>query len=506
TLDDLIPHDGSPAGVDISISIGEVILEVHRTLLRGGTAQPVDHGARLRVHRPQAPLEEINGLEAVNERLLREMHGLSGDTLRNSCFLEQKGLDRIERLAGDQRDTSAAKLVGIEHLRHIEKDLATAADQAKQDVDQHRRAYEVAALRQAAGDAELLAASAHEQLHAARVRLLLEERDSRDTAREQQEEHIAKLNYRTQLAAPEAAIQAQDERIRTLRQLVETEAALSARLGEQVVELLTLYAPANRMYYGSEALDKLVSDWPLLANVDSAKLDNYEELYRTTSKEAHRLRQSANSRAHSYGLLEAELEVETCLQRLAESERERHRFELAAEMAEQVCGRILQRILPRTIAYMQQLLPELTDGRFREVELTVQESTDLSANLGIRLWDEEAGRHVAKNLFSDGTRDQCSLALRLAFALATLPKELGAVPGFIFLDEPLSSFDADRSQALVRILTQGIIAQQFDQVVLTSRSQTIDQDSFRYYVRLENGRVSESNLPSIPTTAILTYP
>jgi hypothetical protein len=290
-----------------------------------------------------------------------------------------------------------------------------------------------------------------------------------------------------------------DERIRTLQQQAEAEAALSARLGEQVVELLRPYAPANRTYYGSEPLGKLVSDWPLLANVDGARFDSYEEVYRTVSQEAHHLRQSVNTRAHSYGLEETELEVEICNQRLAKGEHERHRFKLAAEMAEQVRGRIVRRILPQTQAYMQQLLPELTAGRYREVELIAQDISDLSADLSIKLWDEEAGRHVAKNLFSGGTRDQCSLALRLAFALATLPKELGVMPGFIFLDEPLSSFDSERSQALVRILTQGTIAEQFDQVVLISHSQTFDRDSFRYYVRLENGRVSESNLPSMPT-------
>jgi DNA repair exonuclease SbcCD ATPase subunit len=958
TLDDLIPHNGSPVQVDLTLAIDETILEIHRALLPRGTDRRVSHEALLRVRRADAPVEEINGPQAVNERLLQEMNGLDGDTLRNSCFIEQNGLDRVERLARDQRDTSVAKLIGIDRLRHIEKELLTVADQAKQEAGQLRREYEVATLRQAAGDADLLVASAREQIQAARVRLLLEERDSRDTAREQQEELIATLSSerftlgsklqrstrlqeiqtelqnaglqlqeageaehlrseiavlgeglerieqetlpglirhlealemlagelaaveairtavqvgQNQLAAEEAVIQAQsvlekveldyasareavaratlratltrwvnlkelealatgdnrqagdlkeyrrllavqaaqtvtatgrtqvlaalfvvvalltlaggvelhplwvastalwlcaayllwrrqryqtaqrrieqddasaaarlaaleaeiqtvhrmagsfdelvqleqqlastgivptletgkrilatlgqdtadisslqqrvdearqlvadrragvaaatehlaqftttqaapleedvsraadtrsrvgnlyqelqqhedliaakcqelaivpehqavalergrlsaqmhaidehlqahkplatqlrqrtiyaeqtlaaahttlaglqkrlrveeldvaeepsgephlaqlhivykhveqtlaqmrtqfneseilvelatiDERIRTLRQQAEAEAALSARLGEQVVELLTPYAPANREYYGSESLDKLVSDWPLLANVDGARLDNYEEIHRMASQEAHHLRQSANSRAHSYRLEETKLEVETCSQRLADGERKHHRFELAAEMAEQVRGRIARRILPQTVAYMQLLLPELTAGRYREVELIAQDITDLSTDLSIKLWDEEAGRHVAKYLFSGGTRDQCSLALRLAFALATLPKGLGAMPGFMFLDEPLSSFDAERSQALVRILTQGTIAQKFDQVVLISHSRTFDRDSFRYYVRLENGRVSESNLPSIST-------
>jgi DNA repair exonuclease SbcCD ATPase subunit len=957
-LEDLLPYSGGPAEVELTLSSGTAKLEISRQLLSAGGAQGVTQEAQLRVHSASRPLEEIKGLEAVNLRIRQEMQGLDGDTLRYSRFIEQRGLEYAPPLSHDQRDTSVAKLIGIERLTHIEKELHTAAAQAKQETDQLRREYDVAVLRQAASDSELLAASTHEQIQAARVRLLLEERDSRDTARERKEEHLATLgaerftldsrlqnltrlqelqiglqnagaqlqeaseaeSFRSEiavlvaglqrieqetlpglirhledlealaagldavetiraavqveqdhLAAEEAVIQAQsalenaevdyagaheavaratlratlmawvnlkelealttannqqagalkerrrrlaaqatqtvtatgrtqvlaalfavlalatlaggidlhplwvastalwlgavyllwrrrqyltaqrhieqddasaasqlaaleaeiqtvqgmagsfdelvqleqqlassgivptleagkrtlatlgedtnassssqqrleearqvvadrragvaaaadhlaqfaatrpapleedvslradtrsrvgklyqelrrhedlvaaqcqelaivpeqqavalelgrlgaqiraleeqlqpyeplrtqlrqrtifaeltlaaahttlaglqeclrvekldasekhagepylaqlqlvyehveqtlanvraqydeseilvelatiDERIRTLQQQAEAEAALSARLGEQVVELLTPYAPSNRKYFGSEPLDKLVSDWPLLANVDSARLDNYEEMYRMASQEAHHLRQSANSHAHSYGLEEIELEAETCSQRLAEGVHEAHRFELAAEMAEQVCGRIVRRILPQTIAYMQQLLPELTAGRYREVELIAQDISDHSTDLSITLWDEEAGRHVATDLFSGGTRDQCSLALRLAFALATLPRELGAMPGFIFLDEPLSSFDSERSQALVRILTQGTIAQHFDQVVLISHSRAFDRDSFRYYVRLENGRVSEANLPTIST-------
>ena len=112
------------------------------------------------------------------------------------------------------------------------------------------------------------------------------------------------------------------------------------------------------------------------------------------------------------------------------------------------------------------------------------------------MWDQAAGRYVRKHLFSGGARDQASLALRLAFALATLPKELGAIPGFIFLDEPLSAFDEERSLALTRVLTTGAIAEAFAQVFLISHSQVIEPDAFDYHLRMDAGRVAESTLPS----------
>jgi DNA repair exonuclease SbcCD ATPase subunit len=193
-LEDLLPYSGSPAEVELTLCSDMATLEISRQLLSVSVAQGVTQEAQLRVHYARRPLEEIKGLEAVNLRIRQEMQGIDGDTLRYSRFIEQRGLEYAPTLSRDQRDISVAKLIGIERLTHIEKELLTAADQAKQETDQLRREYEVAALRQAASDAELVVASAHEQIQAARVRLLLEERDSRDTARERQAEHIALLS------------------------------------------------------------------------------------------------------------------------------------------------------------------------------------------------------------------------------------------------------------------------------------------------------------------------
>ncbi|MGO8951259.1 MAG: AAA family ATPase [Ktedonobacterales bacterium] len=709
TLEGLLPHDGSAVYVELTLAIGEVTLEVSRQLLPKSTAPGVTHEAQLRIRRAQMPLEEINGTEAVNSRILQEMKGVDGDTLRNSCFIEQKGLDRVEWLARSQRDASIAKLVGIPRLHRIEQELRSAADEAKRQMEQLRREYEIASLRQAATDAEFLATTAEEQMHAAQVRLLLEERDSRDVARELQQQQIAALNAtryglsarmasaarlqalqievdnaaqqfkesseaqafrnetvalleklerlekealpiltqrlntlevlegelstiealraeahdasfleqrvaeelrrhedfvtekcrelavspehelvaiergraeaerrdldeqlqaretlllqlqqrtmyaeETMTAADHALARLQErlllegidagehivreadliewqifheqvertlqqhrveineqqalaelatieEQLQTLQQGEEAAAALSARLGEQIVELLARHIPASHVYYGSEPLDKLASDWPLLANVDDARFDSYDEMYRTASHEAQQLRQSADTYAKRYGLEATELEVETCSQRLTEGERHRRRYEFAAEMAEQLCERVQQHILPEMEGYVRRLLPELTAGRYRDVELLAEDQSDPSSGINIRLWDEAAGRYVAQNVLSGGTRDQCALALRLAFALVMAPKEFGTIPSFIFLDEPLSSFDAQRSQALVRILAEGAISEQFDQVVLVSHSQTFRRDGFRFYIRLENGRVSESNLPLMPS-------
>jgi DNA repair exonuclease SbcCD ATPase subunit len=729
TLEDLIPHSGIPVELQLSLRAGESILEIHRKLAPSTSIRRVAHEAHLVVRHPGLPPEEINGPHAVNTRILQELNGLDADSLRNSCFMEQRGLDRLERLGRDQRDTAIARLLGIERLRRIEKELREAEEEQNRLVSQLRVEYEIAALRQAASDAENSSRVASEQYQAAQLCLLLEERDSRTTARQTQLALIAALeaecaNLATRLAtalrlqallaelatvtkrlteageaeawqnesvallgqlqhievsemetaadgnrdqqianlkeryhvlalqmdraeaatrsrqllayilalaglvtiaaglhlvflwvlipvlalgmaysfwhgqrkqklerlslvsnpeaeaeipvvepqpgvrgalmtqlhqrrviAAEMLAEAQDalsnlqhhmmlegmevnrpsavqqslveltalqdlaaeslaqrvsyidpqgteiqlavaqERLQLQKRQEEEESLICLRLQEQIAELLAGRAQAAT---GKESLEELASEWPMLANVDGARLDSYDEQYRMASQEAHYLRQSTSERERRSGLAEKELDMEDCRARLVESERGAARYALAVEMAEQVRGRIVRRILPETEAHMRALLPELTAGRYLDVQLLAEETGNANAELSIRLWDEEAGRHVAKNLFSGGTRDQCSLALRLAFALATLPKERGAMPGFIFLDEPLSSFDAERAQALVRILTHGAIGEQFEQVLLISHSHTFNRQSFPYFLHMEHGRISESNLPQAP--------
>jgi hypothetical protein len=147
---------------------------------------------------------------------------------------------------------------------------------------------------------------------------------------------------------------------------------------------------------------------------------------------------------------------------------------------------VVRRVLPSTLLHMRRLLPILTGGRYFDAVL--------SDDYRIEVYDDRAGTWKKKNIFSGGTRDQLSLALRLAFALATLPEERGAAPSFLFLDEPLGAFDDERARALVDLLTEGEIAESFDQIFLISHVR-VDPALFDYHVTLAGGRVVESDLP-----------
>lgn len=270
-------------------------------------------------------------------------------------------------------------------------------------------------------------------------------------------------------------------------QLADAEKAMRDLLTARQLPLPAAYIPAD-----------LAAIWPLTGQVAAAEKDELEAHHELACNRLFAARDREHRLSEELEHPGTPLDVEECGRRVHELEEERDVCQRAARLIQEVRERIARQVLPTTERNMQLLLPELTARRYFDVRLTPPEAEE--GQLGqldyrIRVWDQTAGRYVAKNLFSGGTRDQCSLALRLAFALATLPQELGVAPGFIFLDEPLSAFDAQRAQALVDLLTTGIIAQQFAQIVVISHHHAFNRRAFQYHVRMEAGEAVESDLP-----------
>jgi len=290
--------------------------------------------------------------------------------------------------------------------------------------------------------------------------------------------------------ARHAGLIAERERLAAKIDVVRATAGRLRELIQERLSLLGLSAQAD------EPLATLTEAWPLLGEVSAREADELRAARENARMQTYHSEQTAVLREREIALGSAPLDEQELHARLEAAERDLRRRELAAELASEARARIIRRALPETEVYMRAILPELTAGRYHDIALLRDDTTGGETDLAIRMWDEQAGRYVRKNLFSGGTRDQASLALRLAFALATLPKELGATPGFIFLDEPLSAFDTERSLALARVLTTGAIAQAFAQVFLISHSQVIEPSSFDYTLRMEDGRVAESSLPS----------
>jgi DNA repair exonuclease SbcCD ATPase subunit len=181
------------------------------------------------------------------------------------------------------------------------------------------------------------------------------------------------------------------------------------------------------------------------------------------------------------------LDYDECERELGESERRQIICNYAAPILDQVRENILRAVLPSTLDYMRAMLPLLTCGRYHDAELDDE-------TYKIRVWDARAADYVEKEIFSGATQDQFSLALRLAFALATLPEGLGARPKFIFLDEPTAGFDGERRASFVKLLTEGELSARFDQIFLITPEGIFDSNPLPHYMRIQGGKIIDENV------------
>jgi exonuclease SbcC len=77
--------------------------------------------------------------------------------------------------------------------------------------------------------------------------------------------------------------------------------------------------------------------------------------------------------------------------------------------------------------------------------------------------------------------------------MATLPQERGTAPDFLYLDEPVGSFDSSRQEALTELLTRGEIAENFGQIFIVSHVDGL-QEEFEYRIKMDDGRIAEKEL------------
>jgi exonuclease SbcC len=174
-------------------------------------------------------------------------------------------------------------------------------------------------------------------------------------------------------------------------------------------------------------------------------------------------------------------EVEEAEEKLEEARNKRKEIEYAEGIVERSKKSIMEQVLPKTEANMARFLPILTNGRYKDVSID-------SEDFQIEVYDSEAGDLKEKSVFSGGTRDQFSLALRLSFAMATLPQEKGSAPDFLFLDEPVGAFDSERKEALTELLTRGEIAENFSQIFVISHVEDLKEE-FSKHIEMRDGEI-----------------
>ncbi len=148
---------------------------------------------------------------------------------------------------------------------------------------------------------------------------------------------------------------------------------------------------------------------------------------------------------------------------------------------EQTAESLRNRVKPQVERYMGLILPVITSGRYKAVQL--------EEDYTVGVFDPEAGEFRPKEVFSGGTEDQLLLAMRLAFALALIPQAKGRNPEFLFLDEPLGSSDKVRREGILALM-HGELSENFKQIFLISHVGDLEVEADTV-IEMDDGGVRE---------------
>jgi len=140
---------------------------------------------------------------------------------------------------------------------------------------------------------------------------------------------------------------------------------------------------------------------------------------------------------------------------------------------------IIKKIKPQIERYFSTYLPKLTNNRYKKVSL--------QEDFSIRIFSDEKNDYVPVKNLSGGTEDQVLLMLRLAFSKALFPatQEGDGNPAFhqfLFLDEPISSFDQKRQNAFIELLR--IMEKIYQQIFVISHIGELE-NKMDYFIKAE---------------------
>ncbi|MDQ2716324.1 MAG: AAA family ATPase [Chloroflexota bacterium] len=264
--------------------------------------------------------------------------------------------------------------------------------------------------------------------------------------------------------------------------------------------IAALLAQRHRPAAREHTLEQIVIVWPLVGERSLQDRAPLEAERQAIEQELQQLEQRELQLSKQLQTGGTKLDLEEARRRMEQQERSYQTKKRGNLLVSAVTERLMRKMIPRIEYYVQQVLPLLTSGRYHDVQLTTEEEehTASGGRLQLRVWDSAAAEYMPRSALSGGAADQVSLALRLAFAIAALPRELGAAPGFLLLDEPLSSFDLLRMQALIDVVTGETLGQHFEQILFVSHNSAFDPAMFPYHIYVDNGLVVESNLPVVP--------
>src|SRR5579883_1270440 len=300
--------------------------------------------------------------------------------------------------------------------------------------------------------------------------------------------------------ANESSIQGELESLKLQEGALNAKIALCMQEIEAIQErIAVLLAQRNRPAPRGYTRAEIMAVWPLVGEHTTEDREHLEKQQDELEEELHRLEEQELELSQQLQTGGQKLDLEEARQRMEQQERNYQTKKRGSLMLQATTERLMRKMLPRIEYYMQQFLPVLTVGRYHDVRLSTEpdEQVPSGGPLQLSVWEPAAGEYIPRDALSGGTADQISLALRLAFAVAALPRELNAAPGFILLDEPLTSSSRDRMEALANIVTGPILGAHFEQVFFISHDSIFSPTMFEYHISVENGTIVENSLPAV---------
>jgi DNA repair exonuclease SbcCD ATPase subunit len=274
---------------------------------------------------------------------------------------------------------------------------------------------------------------------------------------------------------------------------------------EQAYERIAMMlAQRNRPPAKACTLTDISAVWPLVSENAPEDRPRLEEQLAAVELELRQLEQQELETSTHLQTGKEKLDLEQSRKRMQQQERSYQTKKHGGLLINATIERLMRKMIAHTEYYMQQLLPLLTRGRYHDVSLSTEPDEGVASGGAFQLsvWEPAAAGYISQSDLSGCTADQISLTLRLAFAIASIPGELSAAPGFLLLDEPLSLASHDRMQALVELVTGHLLSQHFEQAFFISHSDAFDPAMFLYHLYIDNGVVMESNLPPASTQAL----
>src|SRR5579884_358923 len=239
--EEVIQFGQSHAFVELTFNVNQQEMTVSRHFERGKSQQ-----AKLVIVRPGAQPEEISRVRAVDERILKELGNLDGDSLRNSCFVEQKELGRIEDFSLEQRKQAIQKLLGLEKLTQLIEQFKFRREQERELV-MVQGLLRLAKLQDEVRTASAREAELAERLDAVKVAGQL----SRLAMLEKQEQDFHKL-----LAACKARAQEASDRLALCSQLKD-HVSQCDRIDHQITAIAHTRAELQRIAGELKRLDAI---------------------------------------------------------------------------------------------------------------------------------------------------------------------------------------------------------------------------------------------------------